>query len=61
MKTQNLNGKIHVNNIDIIVVASFSLVQIGSNEHMLLETRLKHLRHLTIPPKATKNDSNEQS
>lgn len=50
VKTNNHYGKIEVGKINILGVASSSLIQIGSNDFMTLDTRLKHIRHLTIPP-----------
>ena len=50
VKTNNVKGKIEVGKVDVLGVASSSLIQIGSNNKMKSETRLKHIRHLTIPP-----------
>lgn len=51
VRTQNICGKIQVNDVDIIGIAASGIVHIGSNENMYLESRRKHIRNLTIPPK----------
>lgn len=56
VKTNNVKGKIEVGKVNILGVASSSLIQIGSNECMKLESRIKHIRHLTIPPNENSNE-----
>lgn len=60
VKTNNVKGKIEVGKVNVLGVASSSLIQIGSNNKMKSETRLKHIRHLTIPPdKNVKKSTNQ--
>ncbi len=46
MTRENINPFIKVGKIDIIGVSSSSIVQLGNTQHVSLETRIKHIRHL---------------
>jgi spore germination protein PE len=51
VRTQNIGGKIQVNEVDITGIVASGIVHIGNNDNMYLESRRKHIRNLTIPPK----------
>jgi spore germination protein PE len=46
MHSQQLNPIIKVQNIDVIGVSASSILQIGSAEHVSMEARVDHIRHL---------------
>lgn len=46
IQTQNLKPMIKVNHINIIGISASSVFQIGSNESINMESRVKHIRHL---------------
>lgn len=45
MKKENASSIIHVTSLYVSGLSGAALLHIGSNEHMLLESRLKHIRH----------------
>lgn len=46
MKKRNESGIIRVENMYVSGLSAAGILHIGSCEHMLLESRLKHIRHL---------------
>ncbi|WP_442599119.1 spore germination protein GerPE [Neobacillus sp. D3-1R] len=46
MQRMNLSPIIRVGHINVIGVSSASGIHIGSSEHICLEARVKHIRHL---------------
>ncbi|HYK74693.1 MAG TPA: spore germination protein GerPE [Pseudoneobacillus sp.] len=46
IQTMNLSPMIRVSHIDVIGVSSASMIHIGSSNHICLEARVKHIRHL---------------
>ena len=49
MAITNLEGNLFVNKIDIITAVNSSIIQIGSNESITLENRVKNIRHIAGP------------
>lgn len=46
IKTTQLNPVIKVKNIDVIGVSASSIIHIGNSQHISMEARIKHIRHL---------------
>lgn len=46
---RNHNPLIQVGNVRVIAISSSSLVQIGTNQRIESEARIKHIRQLTQP------------
>ena len=46
LKKEHKFGSIHVKDVYVSGLSGSALLHIGSTEHMVLESRLKHIRHL---------------
>lgn len=53
LRTENRSGKIQVNEIEITGIAASGIVHIGCSDKICLGTRIKHIRHITVPRKTT--------
>jgi spore germination protein PE len=46
IRSHHLNPMIKVNKVNVIGVSSASILHVGNSNHISMETRVKHIRHL---------------
>lgn len=45
------HSPIRVGNVTVVGIAASAIIQLGSNRSIDMEARVKHIRHLLVPPK----------